>query len=374
MARGFCLWRGSRLPRFQRLLAKRVWSEGELFSIRDLTPDYGYSDKRREYHPYNRDEDEERELREARYYPDSMWPGSRRKRAASVPPSMRWSGVPAEIEAMGALIGARQAPRARGCREESTLTYLRHDWLEGPDPGEQKVSVDHGGGELATVIVGRPVCQNVVVHFKVLGGETAKGSPLELEANPRIRNLLDARTRTRRARKKVEQASHANFYTFRAHDDQAGQPAGASRSFIVFPKAGAVTVTGIRTPANIERAMEFFCELTGCKRQTLSPPVVTNSTYSGRIRRSGVGAGEGVCRLLRKASECKLVGQEEFGPWNKLTVSFRSSFFPGARIKWWDSSGVANVFNNGKYTLVGVRDAEHASLLQRKLCRALRLC
>jgi hypothetical protein len=53
-------------------------------------------------------------------------------------------------------------------------------------------------------------------------------------------------------------------------------------------------------------------------------------------------------------------------------ISFRSQVFPGVRVKLADIKGTVNVFNNGKYVLVGVRSRQEAEALRAALCAIMR--
>ena len=197
--------------------------------------------------------------------------------------------------------------------------------------------------------VTEPVLQNLVLHFRVPAGCVKREVCLGRLQPPRRRR----RRRRGRRRKGERRGEGRNFFVL---DDRAA-------TFTVFPQSGDVSATGLGGGReSIARAVARFEEIAGQK--TVGEGVrVTNSTYSGRI----------VCRDLEceRASVVQvlaLYAQDRRGAGDdNVSASFRSQFFPGARLKRKSLAGALNVFNNGSYVAVGVRTRGEAEELRKWL-------
>lgn len=152
---------------------------------------------------------------------------------------------------------------------------------------------------------------------------------------------------------------------------------GRSVTYTIFPESCCVVATGIRREKRIKSALRRFrvaAALDRSRGEILLPHTVTNSTYSGIVECSGKKEG-------REVSVCQAVSELYFGEeggWEaeddeRWSIGFRSQFFPGLRLRW-RGGGTVNLFNNGKYVLVGVRSREQANRLAAELCALMRRC
>lgn len=149
-------------------------------------------------------------------------------------------------------------------------------------------------------------------------------------------------------------------------------------SFSVFPSTGTVTATGIQRHEDdaFRHVLTQFARLTDIDPTRLSPEKtdlkVVNSTYSGELVCSALGEAEDARRVsfsekLHRASSLPRVRAD-------VDVSFRSQFFPAAKLNFSGVKGTAHVFNNGKYVLVGVVSPAHARDLTGRLCAVMNAC
>ena len=94
---------------------------------------------------------------------------------------------------------------------------------------------------------------------------------------------------------------------------------------------------------------------------------VTNSTYSGQIYCSDLAAGRTTLSLV-------LSSFQSAGLPSGYKLSFRSQVFPGMclRIRTEELRGTVNIFNNGKYVILGVTKEEEAEKLSTQLCAIMR--
>ena len=214
-----------------------------------------------------------------------------------------------------------------------------------------------------------PVRRNLVVHFRV--APLARLSPSQVRA-------VAAPPGSRWC---------GNFYVAAA--------AAGGASYTVFPASGHVIATGLGGEEEdarraVVRALEDFAALVPNPagrhaerlRRRHGPeawwrawrPRVVNGTYSGAVTCDGVlpeglrpeGGGFPACRALAHHWRTAPAGDEDK---RGLAVSFRTQFFPGVRLRW-SGGATANLFNNGKYVLVGVRRRAQALEAHRRL-RAL---
>ena len=95
---------------------------------------------------------------------------------------------------------------------------------------------------------------------------------------------------------------------------------------------------------------------------------MVNSTYDGCITCNWKEGS--ACRALARFKKEQIKNSEQ----RKISVSFRSQFFPGARIRWKGEKceGTVNLFNNGKYVIVGVKKEERAQILYHQLCAIMK--
>lgn len=131
-------------------------------------------------------------------------------------------------------------------------------------------------------------------------------------------------------------------------------------SFTVFPKSGSIIATGISKREHIDMVLERFLTTVDLTRAAIvTVPKVINSTYTGQITCSDKRAS--ACHALARYN--KEEGQKD----ENVNISFRSQFFPGVRLRL-KGKGTINLFNNGKYILVGMKEEEAVSQLYKKLC------
>ena len=231
-------------------------------------------------------------------------------------------------------------------------------------------------------LVSPPRLQNLVVHFRIPssqssllpllekirgssgddedddgGGDDGKGGVggKGKKKGGRKNGREKRRRRRRREGKK-------NFFILRRN----------SISYTVFPHSGNVIATGLRDRSVVQSTLDEFRRMLGGDSSSSSsssfwPRTVVNSTYLGQI---GCNSNSSGSSRRKNVSICKVLAwcktKEEHK--SDLSINFRSQFFPGARVKWNRLSGTANVFNNGKYVLVGVREDWQAEKLRNGLC------
>lgn len=222
-----------------------------------------------------------------------------------------------------------------------------------PSAGAQSVCVL---AQVNMCRVSRPVVKNLVVHFNVGRERVSLLSSTDgriHEAPDRLRaHLRQPRRRGRRVRREA-----TNFYVLGL----------AGRTYTVFPASGNVIATGIRDHSRVLPALHAFASLTGldssseCGRSAR----VVNGTYVGRVE--CVLPDVSACQALQRYKSDLL---QTCRP-QSASVTFRSEFFPGARVKW-SGLGSVNLFNNGKYVLVGVKSSGVADRLHEQLCVLMR--
>lgn len=161
-----------------------------------------------------------------------------------------------------------------------------------------------------------------------------------------------------------------NFFILAADSEETW---GARYVFTIFPASGSVVATGLRSFPRARRSppdvLKTFARLTDIPPWEIQDMRVTNSTWSGSLRPPG-GEGEKLGPVMRVISD--------YSRWNKarrggtceearISVGFRSQFFPGVRLQHGDLSGTINLFNNGSYVIVGVKTAREAAAQLRWL-------
>lgn len=247
-----------------------------------------------------------------------------------------------------------------------------------------------------------PRVKNVVVHFKVRASEAWKTRRYEEEVRARveedrrrdetsetlwrergksrewIRKRLTARRRAEgRHHRRGRGGTSGNFFTFRLE--------GGKLSFTVFPASGNGIVTGIARPRNRWRALVAFGAELGLLKGWLEWAKIVNSTYAGGVEWRNVPGQEeeeaadkggqrrrvSACRALVEFHKANVSGPASEEYKKDVSVSFRSQFFPGARIRW-RGIGTVNLFNNGNYVIVGVKNATEARRLYARVCAIIK--
>ena len=195
-----------------------------------------------------------------------------------------------------------------------------------------------------------PEVKNLVIHFKVKGNCSLQ----------RLKKTMQERqTECSTSQKK-------NFCCFK----QDGF------SYTVFPASGNIICTGIKNWRTLVPALRSF--VSSMKLQSIHSSLgcvrVANSTFSGRIEcldlHKPVG-GISVCQAITQFMKLYQDQEKEYlKEWN---ISFRSQFFPGIRVRH-TSLGTVNLFNNGKYILIGVKSQDDAVKLIQALCVFIMKC
>lgn len=183
--------------------------------------------------------------------------------------------------------------------------------------------------------VSPPQLKNVVIQLRV---------SLNDELALRLANLREEKEQQCKRRK-------LNFFNFKEE----------GFAFTVFPSSGDVIITGLKEVVKIYNALRCLSYLIHVPYHMMvqTPWKITNSTYSGTVKTQE--GNTSVCQTLARYKE-NLCGNGE-----DVNVSFRSQFFPGARVRF-SKLGTVNLFNNGKYVFVGVKTPEDAEALRDKLC------
>ncbi len=208
--------------------------------------------------------------------------------------------------------------------------------------------------------VTRPEVKNIVVHFKI---STRKRKYLWRLRNF-VKELKDPTSSTALAliHKRV---NNGNFVCFKL----------SGVSFTIFPHSGNVIGTGIKRKPHILKAVKMFLDTVGLRggvERHLEILRITNSTYSGSIECVCLDSGQiTIWQALSHLPDFN--AETNDGYLNEWDVSFRSQFFPGIRIRH-IHGGTVNLFNNGKFVLVGVKGERHARRLTKKLCVFMRKC
>ena len=220
-----------------------------------------------------------------------------------------------------------------------------------------------------------PALKNLVLHFRTAGGgECEKEKELlravDLREEAELRRSLEERERGKEEEKEKEEKEEGvlrkrlrkrrgrNFFILRR----------GRVTFTIFVDGGHVIVTGVRDlHKSLEDAVSDFHEVTGGEvRLERGTQKVVNSTYVGCLE---------CADERRRTSTCRALAQ---GAAEGLSTSFRTQFFPGVRVRrsrkggGGGGGGTANVFNNGKYVLVGVKSDEEADTLRREVCALIR--
>ena len=215
-----------------------------------------------------------------------------------------------------------------------------------------------------------PELKNLVLHFRVPLREREKLVGLGEE-------------------KSGYDSSRRNFYvlkfdresTVRGWSDPPPTSRRRSRqrhvvSFIVFPCSGSVITTGVRSSADGLSAIALFSSLIDGVAPATWPRKVVNSTYVGKIScrdgRSAISTHRSLARFKSRQRQQQQRLQRRAEDKSDVSISFRPQFFPGGLIRWNDAPGSVNLFNNGKYVVVGVRKEREARLLCRRLSALIR--
>jgi hypothetical protein len=162
-----------------------------------------------------------------------------------------------------------------------------------------------------------------------------------------------------------------NFFVFAADSNNWR---GERYVYTVFPKSGSVVVTGLRTMPDVRQyrlvehlraedkdripsAIVTFCNITDLPLREIKDVKVTNSTWSGSLlpaEKVPVQLGS-VMEVLSNYSDWLTTEGSELA--HQVSISFRSQFFPGARLQHLRLKGTINLFNNGSFVIVGVEKA-----------------
>lgn len=181
-------------------------------------------------------------------------------------------------------------------------------------------------------VVTEPQEKNVVIRFVVAEGD---------------RHSLKKKRSDKLPMRKVNNVN-SNFFIVKS----------GKKSYTIFPQSGNVIGTGISNSGEISPTVKKFSSLFNISEAEIGEPRIINSTYSGHI----------LCADSQFSACGKLFSyQQKDSPNSQVSISFRSQFFPGARIRVRER-GTVNLFNNGKYIFVGVKKEEDAKHLHKTLC------
>ena len=266
-------------------------------------------------------------------------------------------GVSRRVSRRG--LSVRMRDRMR--REESTRRWRRNEILESKRCRDDDDDCDVGGEDTAATARTDNGAYPGKVFRRGRGGGGRRrggrrrgggGGEAELRPGETYESLGEGR----------------NFFVLAAD--------GAEERFVytVFPASGCVVATGLRhfprflpSPCAeklcpLPDVLKTFCNLTGLLPENIWDVRVTNSTWSGNLRpadgdKETLGS---VMEMLHRYSRLMSRGGKEE---QNVSIDFRSQFFPGARLQRAELTGVINLFNNGSFVLVGVRNETQAEKL-----------
>ncbi len=216
--------------------------------------------------------------------------------------------------------------------------------------------------------VTKPEVKNIVVHFRL--------SPRKKKYLKRLKKFVKKLKEGKNNNTNVvcKNVFSGNFVCIKLN----------GISFTIFPLSGNVIGTGIKRKSHIFKCVNMFLDAIGLRggiERTLNILRITNSTYSGSIECVCLDSEQiTVCQALshlqdydtgEKNSIIDDGGDDEY--LKEWDVSFRSQFFPGIRIRH-ICGGTINLFNNGKFVVVGVRSRRKVRQLTKKLCVFMKKC
>lgn len=200
-----------------------------------------------------------------------------------------------------------------------------------------------------------PTVKNLVIHFNVgkMNIPLLTSKPGSHEPSDRLRAHLRQPRKRRRIRRSV-----TNFYVVGV----------SGHSYTVFPGSGNIIATGIQSYSHILPTVRDFTNLSCLDKSSdcVRSIKVVNSTYVGRVE--CIIPGVSACHALEKYKRDPEVQQNP----QSITITFRSQYFPGARIKW-NNIGTVNLFNNGKFVIVGANSSSVIRCLHQKLSAVMKL-
>ncbi len=227
--------------------------------------------------------------------------------------------------------------------------------------------------------VTKPEVKNIVVHFKL----SARKKKYLKRLRRFVRNLREGKNNNDNVI--CKNAFSGNFVCIKLN----------GVSFTIFPLSGNVIGTGIKRKSHIFKCVDMFLDAIGLRggaERTLNVLRVTNSTYSGSIECVCLDSEQiTVCQALSHLQDYDIGDEadgrtgegssnsiinnddDDRGYLNEWDVSFRSQFFPGIRIRH-IRGGTINLFNNGKFIVVGVKSKRKVRQLRKKLCVFMRKC
>jgi hypothetical protein len=165
-----------------------------------------------------------------------------------------------------------------------------------------------------------------------------------------------------------------NFFVFAADSENRKE----RFVYTIFPASGSVVVTGLRQMPTVTQfvdkvsklrddqipaAITTFSRITDIPPQEVTEMRVTNSTWSGTLLHPSnkeVKLGS-VMEVLSSYSDW--LNRENEKKAHEVSISFRSQFFPGARLQHLRMRGTINLFNNGSFVIIGVTKAWHVRRL-----------
>lgn len=198
--------------------------------------------------------------------------------------------------------------------------------------------------------VTKPDVKNIVIHFKF--------NDRKRKYIKRLRIYVEGKKGEKHHRQ-----NHGNFICVKEN----------GVSFTIFPHSGNVIATGIKERSSILPIVKKFLATIKLNKtlSCLSILRITNSTYSGSIVCSSLDnehltVSEALSYFIENVDKNDII-------LNEWDVSFRSQFFPGIRIRH-INGGTINLFNNGKFVLVGVKSRKRVRHLTNQLCVFMKKC
>ena len=212
------------------------------------------------------------------------------------------------------------------------------------------------------------ILRNIVIHFRLqvpysncLLSETCNVNNIfqeQIYTPPQKIQHLIAKGKNKKVRKskKIFKKTNAKRYNFYMIKDEIE----TKYSFIIFPRSKNIIISGIENYNKINHVLSLFAKNIGISTISNVKYKVVNSTYTGIITYEKHTSTFKLLKNRKKENE-------------NFTINFRSQFFPACKIKW-NKLGTINIFNNGKYVIVGVKSEEQAQELREKLCALMKNC
>ena len=178
-----------------------------------------------------------------------------------------------------------------------------------------------------------PSLKNLKIHFEVKGDKLA-------HLRARVEELLEFNQAKR----------HGNFITLSKKNEKYAP----GFTYIIFQSRGFVNATGLSSYHQLSECVSIFCGIFHISRKNLKPTLrVDNITASGKF---------GADIDLRK-----IVILLQRGP---HTAIYNVNHYPGLKFRV-DKLGTVILFSSGKYTIVGLKCIQDATVILKPLSAAI---